>query len=121
MLARRNRFHGLHSLDSVYRRGKTIRGPYCLIRYAHHPTRTDYRAAVVVSKKVNKSAVVRNRIRRRIYAIVRQQPIAPGTDLIITVFDEIVATVAPEQLQQSLSRQLGKLPAAPKRPDGIVK
>ncbi len=31
----------------------------------------NYRVAVVVSKKVHKSAVVRNRIRRRLYEITR--------------------------------------------------
>lgn len=112
MLARRHRFHGIHSLDAVYRRGQTVRGPHCLLRYAHNPKRSDYRVAVVVSKKVNKSAVVRNRIRRRIYEIVRQQDLPAGTDLIITVVDGVVATMPADQLQQSLGRQLAKLPTA---------
>jgi ribonuclease P protein component len=110
VLARRHRFHGLHSLDAVYRHGQTIRGPYCLLRFSVNPKRRDYRVAVVVSKKVNKSAVVRNRIRRRIYEIVRQHEITGNLDIIITVFDEIVATMPTEQLQRSLQRQLAKLP-----------
>jgi ribonuclease P protein component len=110
VLARRHRFHGIHSLDAVYRRGQTIRGPFGLIRYTVNPKRHDHRVAVVVSKKVNKSAVVRNRIRRRIYEIVRQQEITGGLDIIITVFDEVVATMPAEQLQKSLKQQLAKLP-----------
>lgn len=110
MLARRHRFHGLHSLDSVYRRGETIRGPYCLVRFAANPKRSDYRVAVVVSKKVNKSAVVRNRIRRRIYEIIRQYGLTGNLDIVVTVFDEVVATMPADQLQKSLHRQLGKLP-----------
>lgn len=110
MLSRRHRFHGLHSLDAVYRRGETIRGPYCLLRFSRNPKRRDYRVAVVVSKKVNKSAVVRNRIRRRVYELVRSHGLQGNFDIIITVFDEVVATMSPEQLQKSLRRQLDKLP-----------
>jgi ribonuclease P protein component len=111
VLARRHRFHGLHSLDAVYRRGQTIRGPYCLLRFTANPKRSEYRVAVVVSKKVSKSAVVRNRIRRRIYEIVRNHQLSANLDIIITVFDEVVATVPAEQLQKSLHSQLDKLPS----------
>jgi ribonuclease P protein component len=112
MLGRRHRFHGLHSLDPVYRQGKTIRGSFCLVRYRQNPKRTGYRVAVVVSKKVSKSAVVRNRIRRRLYAAAESADIAPGSDIIITVFDEAVADLPADKLRRSLSEQLAKLPAA---------
>jgi ribonuclease P protein component len=81
-----------------------------LLRFSRNPKRTDYRVAVVVSKKVNKSAVVRNRIRRRVYEVVRGYGLATNLDVIITVFDEVVATMPAEQLQKSLRRQLSKLP-----------
>jgi len=67
--------------------------------------------AVVVSRKVSKSAVVRNRIRRRIYAIVRQVggDIAPGTDLIFTVFHEQVATIPNPELTSQIVGLLQKV------------
>jgi ribonuclease P protein component len=112
MLARRHRFHGLHSLDAVYRHGQTIRGPLFLVRYSPNSKRSDYRVAVVVSKKVHKSAVVRNRIRRRVYEVVRTHGLSANLDIIITVFDETVATMPADQLQKSLRKLLDKLPTA---------
>jgi ribonuclease P protein component len=120
VLARRHRFHGLRSLDAVYRRGETIRGPYCLLRYSKNPKRRDYRVAVVVSKKVNKSAVVRNRIRRRVYELVRGHAPEGNLDIIITVFDEAVAIMPAEQLQKSLLRQLEELPKSSARSDNAI-
>lgn len=49
--------------------------------------RQDSRFAVVVSKKVHKSAVGRNRIRRRFYETIRHQlpRIRPGMDIVVIV------------------------------------
>jgi ribonuclease P protein component len=114
MLARKHRFHGYHSLDGVYRRGATVRGPVTMLRYLPNPKRSDYRCAVVVSKKVHKSAVTRNRIRRRIYEIVRTefQPAKP-IDLVITVFDEAVADMPADTLQATLTKQLKAIKTTP--------
>lgn len=71
MISREHRFHGLGSLRNTYTRGGVVRGRDIMLRYQLHPKRKTYRAAVVVSKKVSKSAVVRNRIRRRIYEVIR--------------------------------------------------
>ncbi len=73
MLAQQNRFHGRNSIRKIFARGITTRGRYMMIRYATHPPQYPSRVAVVVSKKVFKSAVKRNRIRRRVYDIVRHR------------------------------------------------
>lgn len=114
MLARAYRFHGYHSLDAVYRRGTTVRGPFTMLRYLSNPKRQQYRCAVVVSKKVSKSAVTRNRIRRRIYEIVRNhyQTAAP-VDMVITVFDEAAATMPADQLESAITRQLAAIKPTP--------
>ncbi len=72
----------------------------------------DYRLAVVVSKKVSKSAVKRNRIRRRVFEQFRilhknyGKPIK--YDIIITAYkDDLVAMPADE-----LSKNVSKLAAA---------
>lgn len=43
------------------------------IKYSHNPRRKHSRFSVIVSKKVLKSAVGRNRIRRRLYELLRHQ------------------------------------------------
>jgi ribonuclease P protein component len=104
MISKEHRFHGHHSLDFTYRRGKTVRGPMCSLRYVK--TRGDgYRLSVVVSKKVQKSAVVRNRIRRRVYEIMRKldsEKGLPGWDMIISVFDESFAEMPSKNLEKTI-------------------
>lgn len=108
MLNRRHRFHGYGSLKSTYRRGQTVRGPLISLKYGRRSASKPYRVAVVVSRKVNKSAVVRNRIRRRIYEAVRRQAadIQPGTDLIFTVFSDQAAEIDAAQLQSAIGKLL---------------
>lgn len=94
MLNGLHRFHGINSLTPAYKRGQTIRSGQMTLRYADNPRRDTYRVAVVVSKKVDKSAVVRNRIRRRVYEAVRLEAttIQRPYDLVLTVFNTQIAT-----------------------------
>jgi ribonuclease P protein component len=105
-----HRFHGYNSLRNVYKRGQNIRGPLVSLRFAQRGPERPYRVAVVVSRKVSKSAVVRNRIRRRIYEVVRhsEADITPGTDLVFTVFNEKLAKMAGAELQATVSGLLQK-------------
>lgn len=68
---------------------------------ANHP----WRAAVVVSKKVSKSAVKRNRIRRRIFEWLRthEDRIPQGQQMIISVFDSRVGTDDYSEIDKTLS------------------
>jgi ribonuclease P protein component len=93
MINRKNRFHGYNSLRSTYSRGQTVRKGPLSLKYVQNPKRSDSRIAVVVSKKVHKSAVARNRMRRRIFEIVRLKipDFSASSDMIITVFDDSVA------------------------------
>lgn len=65
------RFHGHNSLRYVYSNGKAVRSQLFTIKYVSNSHRRNPRFSVVVSKKVIKSAVGRNRIRRRLYEYVR--------------------------------------------------
>jgi len=108
MISRLFRFRGHHSLKTVYQRGQTVRGSFLQLKYT---TRRDqrYRAAVVVSRKVHKSAVVRNRIRRRIYEILRQQQAKlQGKDVVVTVFSEQVANMEHQKLVNALTQLIEK-------------
>lgn len=71
MLQQKNRFHGHGSLRFLYKSGRSIRSPQITIKYIHNPRRKNSRFTVVISKKIVKSAVGRNRVRRRIYEIIR--------------------------------------------------
>lgn len=115
MLAQKHRFHGYGSLKGVYSRGQGFRGSLISVKFIGDSSRQNkakaYRVAVVVSKKVHKSAVVRNRIRRRLYELVRMadtQP-QPGTDVIFTVFSEQVAELESAKLKTMIDELLKKV------------
>lgn len=108
MINRIHRFHGRNSLRFVYQKGRTVRGSYCSLKYVYNPRRKSYRLAVVVSRKVHKSAVVRNRIRRRIYEAVRlrQDDIKDTYDMVFIVFSEQLATMPAPELQKRIYDKL---------------
>ncbi len=105
MIGRTHRFHGYNSLKFVYQHGKTIRGAFMSLRFAQNDRRKAFRVAVVVSKKVSKSAVVRNRIRRRIYEVIRLQAdqIVGTPDIVVTVFNQTVADMPHNDLQNHIT------------------
>ena len=110
MIAQKYRFHGLGSLRFAYGKGQTVRTQQLAIKYALNQRRSCFRVAVVVSKKVNKTAVVRNKIRRKLYEAMRsQQPhIVKPYDIIITVFSEVVAEIPQSELEKTLKTLLEK-------------
>jgi ribonuclease P protein component len=71
MISFNNRFHGHSSLMYVYKNGQAVRSRLMIIRFIANPYRKDSRIAVVISKKVLKSSVRRNYIRRRVYEYIR--------------------------------------------------
>lgn len=102
------RFHGHGSLRYVYRHGRTVRGPLCALKYAPNDRRSSYRLAVVVSRKVHKSAVVRNRIRRRLYEVFRVElaELEKPYDMVLTVFSDNIATLPSDELHRAVRAQL---------------
>lgn len=72
---------------------------------------------MVVSKKVNKSAVARNRIRRRLYELVQanQTDIIKPYDIVITVFHDSVVDEPFEVLASQMKKQLAASGALAKR------
>jgi ribonuclease P protein component len=112
MLTRFHRFHGYGSLRRAYSGGQTVRGQFINLKFLARPSNKPYRVGIVVSRKVHKSAVVRNRIRRRIYECVRKSEyIPPATDLIFTVFSDQVASIEAKQLSSIINGLLSKIAA----------
>lgn len=111
MINKKYRFHGHNSLNFLFRKGRNVRTEFISMRYA--PSRNDdFRLAVIVSKKVAKSAVVRNRIRRRLYEIVRKMhkdaAVPWKFDISITVYDERIAKIPTADLESTILKLFQK-------------
>lgn len=104
MISKGHRFHGLGSLRFVFKSGHTVRGKHCALRYGLNARRKKYRLSVVVSKKVHKSAVVRNRIRRRLYEHFRQLNlrIEQPYDFVLTAYSEEIVHSSSKELEKNL-------------------
>lgn len=94
MLKKKFRFHSRGGVKFTYAHGKTIRTPKISLVYNEN-SRGFQRFAVVVSKKIEKTAVGRNRIRRRVYEAIRAEfERAPKRqDNIFVVYSKDVATM----------------------------
>ena len=75
-------------------------------RVSQNDKRKKYRLAVVVSKKVDKLAVNRNRIRRRVYEVVRQLKLKGTPDVVITIFSATVAEIPATELESQVKELL---------------
>lgn len=71
MIPVKYRFHGHGSLRYLFKNAQAVRSRHITIKYIANSRRKHSRFSVVVSKKVHKSAVGRNRMRRRLYELVR--------------------------------------------------
>lgn len=105
MLNKKYRFHSRGGVRYVYQKGKTIRTPNMSLIFADN-TRGFTRVAVVVSKKVEKSAVGRNRIRRRIYEALRVnlEQVPKKRDYIFVVFSNKVLEMSFKELEGVLGK-----------------
>lgn len=110
MLSHRNRFHGHGSLRFVYTHGTKSRTRDLGLHQTENSKRVHSRFAIVVSKKVHKAAVKRNRVRRRIYEIIRRllPEIKTTGDFVVTVFTPEVITLEKDILEKQLRELLVK-------------
>lgn len=104
MLAKQFRFHGHGGLRFLYKNADTYRSRYFTLRITKNPRRSHYRCAVVVSKKTHKSAVGRNRMRRRVYELLRHDLSSwNGTyDVAIIITSAEVIAAPHDELKSSL-------------------
>lgn len=103
MISKKYRFHSRGGVKYVYKHGKTIRKSYASLIFMPN-SRGFTRISVVVSKKVAKSAVKRNRIRRRIYEALRLNfdAIPQKTDYIFVIYSKDILTLPFPKLEQLL-------------------
>lgn len=123
MIGRRHRFLGRGSLRRLFRQGRSITDPdgSLRLRWAPNPRQPASRLAVIVSKKISKRAVVRNRIRRRLFELWRPHlpGLEPPVDLALIVQRVDLADRPAAELaklnQQLLSRLKRALASSPPR------
>lgn len=107
MLSQKYRFHSRGGVNHTYQKGKTLRAQSLTL--IHAPNKRGYRRfAVVVSKKVLKSAVGRNRIRRRMYEAIRlEQPnLLPPTDYVFIVHNQNYTNIPFSEIRSSVHNLL---------------
>ncbi len=111
MIAKKYRFHGQKSLNETYKRGITLYEKDFSIKSLTKTRQQIPRFAVVVSKKVSKKAVIRNKIRRKIYEIIRTNLniIKENQNLIITVFKEDVLNIEHKKLNKKITNLIKKI------------
>lgn len=104
MLSHQYRFHGHGGLRYLYRTGKTARSRNFLVRFTPNTTRLHSRYTVIVSKKTAKSSARRNRMRRRVYEIIRGEweQLRHPYDVSITIYSAEVQFMDHEKLTQEL-------------------
>ncbi len=103
MLRFENRLRASADFAKCYQSGKTRHGEFVLVRTKQNK-KPENRYGVVVSKKISKRAVIRNRIKRRIVAILRDEaPMAGGNDVVIVV-KPTALTSSPKALREDIIR-----------------
>lgn len=104
MIAGKFRFHGYGALKYLFGHGKTYRFKSVSIRVAANPRRQHSRMAVVISKKVLKASPKRNRVRRRVYEIIRKHwgNIKHSNDMLLTVYDPNYFDIPHEQMEAEI-------------------
>ncbi len=109
MIPAKYRFHSRGGVNYTYKHGRTIRSPLLSLVYAPNSHKKT-RFAVVVSKKVLKSAVGRNRIRRRVYEAIRPEipNLKAPTDHIFLIHSKEIVTIAFDELSTSIKDLLRK-------------
>lgn len=108
MIPFKNRFHGHNSLNYVYKNGQSARSDVISIRYIKNSNRNNSRIAVVVGKKILKSAVGRNRIRRRIYEYVHVmlEKFQDNFDLVFIVHSRELKDIEHKDLVKQIDKLL---------------
>ena len=103
MLSKKYRFHSRGGVRYVYQKGKTVRTPRMSLVFVKNE-RGFTRVGVVVSKKVEKTAVGRNRIRRRVYEAIRlnMDKLPKEVDYVFVIFSKKVADMPFSELEENL-------------------
>ena len=111
-LPQQHRLKGRRLFDRLYRQGRRYQGPGLLLRVlaadasllppGTPSTASPWRCGIVVSSKVSKLAVRRNRLRRLLHDHLRRHPPSPDQPLWLLI------TLTPGCLERSEAQLLGE-------------
>jgi len=108
MIPFKNRFHGHNSVSYVYKHGHIERSRFATLKTTKNPKRKESRLTVVISKKILKSAVKRNRVRRRVYEYLRTQipNITGAHDIVIIITSPEILISSHQEVTDSIGKML---------------
>lgn len=96
-------------IDSVFREGKEAREKYLLLKVKRNKLNT-FRLAFIISRKISKKAVVRNKIRRRLKEIVRKKDNkAEGWDIIFIPLQKLTGNESFQEMKEIVNTLFTKL------------
>lgn len=109
MLRQENRIVKNKDFDRAFRLGQSFYGKILGIKATDNGLAID-RLGILVSTKISKKAPVRNRFKRQIREIIRQEMILlrPGKDIVIIVFP-LILNKDFQEIQTSIRRGLERL------------
>ncbi len=85
MLPKQNRLSKKKDLERVFKQGRFFKNDFFTLRLAKNNSKNAPRFGIIVSGKVSKKAAVRNKVKRRIRAAVKDliAKAKPGTEAVI--------------------------------------
>lgn len=108
-LPKKYRLTNKSGIEKVFKKGRIINSNLFLIK-SHYNQSVFSRFTIIVSSKISKKAVIRNRIKRRLREIIRLNilKIKPGHDFIIIAKPKILNQKRNE-LIESLVKELDRI------------
>ena len=120
VLPRQHRLKGHRPFERLYRRGRRVNGPNLTVRWVQadpdllpagrHGETSLWRCGVVVSSKVSKKAVQRNRLRRAVHGHLVRSHLNPSSPVWILISFKPGSIARPQaQLLEECSMLLRKM------------
>jgi len=91
MLPKKNLLKKKKDFDNIFKKGRTKAGRLVFLRFLKNNTK-EVRISFIVSSKISKKAIIRNKIKRRMREIFKQNidNIEKGIDMAIIARPEII-------------------------------
>ncbi|MBT3412618.1 MAG: ribonuclease P protein component [Candidatus Jacksonbacteria bacterium] len=109
MLKKQHRLHKEEDIKRVLRKGRSFKTPLFVV-YSALNTEAESRATVIVSNKISKKAVVRNKIKRRLRDVLKENKSQFKKNIdVVVVAKNTVVEAEYKDIKQTLSFALKKL------------
>jgi len=109
MLPKKNRLKKKKDFERIFKRGKGYREDSLLLRVISNNLQFS-RFGFIISQKVSKKAVVRNKIKRRLRAIIRESlpKIKKGIDGVIIIVGSGIENNSFKEIKEKVGRLIKK-------------